>query len=173
MRAAVYAARNDVPGSSVRRSTRLSSTSSLSAGPSSAAAAARHTYIQSSKAGSFAARASSRARSYADSAAANSPLSRRTSASCRVVSAAARRASVISVAFAGPRLVRLHLLESDELADLAAGVLREGRPVARERRVVEGRVGRSGLGRRLFEEVTHGKLEHVKDPEKSVETDLV
>ena len=42
----------------------------------------------------------------------------------------------------GPRLVGLHPLERDELAHFAARLLREGRPVARERRLVE-RGGRS------------------------------
>src|SRR5512140_563399 len=133
MRAAVYAARNDVPGSSVRRSTHFSSTSSLSAGPSSAAAAARHTNIQSTKAGSSVALADSRARSYAASADENSPFSSSASASRRAASAAALNvsgASAISViAVVRPRLVRLPLLEGDELALFAARLVGEGSPV--------------------------------------------
>ena len=126
----------------------MSSTSSWSAGPSSAAAAARHTNIQSAKAGSSVAFAASRARSYATSAGANSPFSSRASASGRAASAVARRASGISaiavIAVVVPRLVGLHLLERDELANFAARLVRREPPSLAKRRVVDG--GRQPIG---------------------------
>src|SRR3974390_1498953 len=99
--------------------------SSDSAGPSSAAAAARQTNIQSTNAGSAASRADASAASYDARAAANSPFSRWTRASRRNASAAPRAVSGIRVVppvvvRVGFRLFGLQLLERDELAHLAA-----------------------------------------------------